>query len=711
MYIKSRTGLVGVLALIALFTAVPAVLADSKVPPVTNLHLSGGGIGSVQLQWDAPSLPSSSTTTIDVYIIKRDGRQIDTIGVVGDNGVVDTTYIDDAPSSQQATYTVIAVDSSGNHSPPTSVSVPAPQGVQSAQPEPIQTVQDGIQSSDLCKSIIPPDVRGANQPTPLEKYGCGAGMNTVNDSGPSHINLLFTSPTVPRPIHDFIQNFLIQIPITLGQEFFLIISALSIWVMDPNTYMGIANLFGQILQAFNGNPNYPSLITFALALGIVTLAWRFFTEQNRKGYKSAGVIIAALTALTLFLSGPVHYMSFAVNKPMQIYSWIEGTITDLTAGTGVSNSQSYGLTVVPTYNGNSIYNSIRKDENTDWLIFQYLPQCAVNFDDYRYVMFNDVTGEHVSWCERFVQLWGNGTKDERDTFKAKLKKANPSVYSYFTSGDQLGRVAEVVTTKATLTIHNLMKALVRLSVFAGEFLLLTEMLFALVWLIASMIGTDNVQFAAARRMRTMFHWIKVPAILLAIGIVEQTAEATVIARLFDHGILLLAGLSFAVELVTLIGLFVVILKLHKEHKAAMERLGAAGSAAGSGARRALGVAAGAVTAGAGAAGFEWLRERAERRRAREGQDNGDGSFYDTHYVPPFDGFGHDGYDRPLLAAGPTAGQGERRQGNDPPPTPDGQNGYRPYIDAESFDDDGILDAEVVDETHLLEAGNDFHGAE
>lgn len=607
---KDHIAQIGLMTALTLFIAASTAVAARRVDPVGNLHLVSGSASQVKIAWDAPRHASTPSATIDEYIIKRDGHKINTLQ--GFNGLVDTSYVDGNPSQQKAVYAVIAVDSHGRRSPPATLNVPAPQGAnpnpQSGGADNSQT--DTIQSSSLCDSIIPPNIRGHNQPTALEAYGCGAGMSAINDSDPGKILGVVSKP---RPLHDATEWF-IQTLVSLGHTFFLLVSALYIWVMSASTYLGVGHLFASILQAFSGNPAKSDLITIAIAIGVVVLGLHMLRDEIRKGMTSAVRIAFVLAFLTIFLSGPQTWMKFAVEKPLGVYSSITSQLTSMSAGSDAS--RGFNLTVHPTFGGNKTYSAVRRAENADWLMWQYLPQCAINFRDFRWVINHDVPGTHTSFCERFVQVWNSGSDDDKDKFKSALKDSNKNVYDFFEGKDQMTRLQYTVVSKAVLTMHNVMKAIMKLSVLAGIFLLLAELLFMVVWLIASLTATDGAKYGAERRIRTMFHWLKIPAVLTVIALVYLVVEAYIISGSTKSGFLWVNGQALILECIVAYATWKYFKNAQRKHHEAMERLGAYREQSSHFLRRAAMVAAGGLGAGAGA---EYMRERSERNRSRRRQ--------------------------------------------------------------------------------------------
>jgi hypothetical protein len=106
MSIRYRMVRLSVIMLSVLFFAVSVASGASSVPPVTNLHMVSGDANHVDLAWNAPSHGSTAGSTVDEYVILRDGHQI--ADLHGFNGMVDTSYIDGSPSSKKGTYAVIA---------------------------------------------------------------------------------------------------------------------------------------------------------------------------------------------------------------------------------------------------------------------------------------------------------------------------------------------------------------------------------------------------------------------------------------------------------------------------------------------------------------------------------------------------------------------------------------------------------------------------
>jgi hypothetical protein len=506
MSFKSGLGLFFVSAIAAFAIAVSPSSAARTVPPVRNLHLTSGSGSLVKIAWDVPSHASASSATIDKYIIKRDGRKLTTLQ--GFNGIVDTSYTDVTPSQKKAIYEVIAVDSTGTRSPPAELSVPAPEGA-SPNPQPSggdDDQSDIVQSSSLCRSIIPKDIRGHNSPTAFEKYGCGAGMNSVNDDSAPKTGPFRPVGSVKRPFHDMFQNFFIQLPVSVGHTCFLLVSALYVWVMSASTYLGIGKLFGGILQALHGNPNFPDLVILALAVGLFSLMLHIWKDDVRKGHASIARIVLAMAILTLFFSGAQTWMRFAVEKPLAVYSGITSQLSSMAAGTDVS--RDFNLTVHPTFGGNKTYNAIRKAENADWLMWQYLPQCAINFGDFQWSINHYVPGTHTSFCEKFVQVWSTSSNDQKDKFTEEVKNANKQVGDFFQGKDQMTRILDSVLSKSVLFMHNVMKGIMKLSVFTGIMLLLAELLFMVGWLLSNLTGREEARYEAERRLRSMFHWLK-----------------------------------------------------------------------------------------------------------------------------------------------------------------------------------------------------------
>jgi hypothetical protein len=719
---KYRLVQLGVMAAVTLFMAASTAVATRKVDPVSNLHLVNGSASQVKIAWDAPKHGSTPNATIDQYIIKRDGHKINTLQ--GFNGLVDTSYIDGNPSQKKAVYAVIAVDSNGRRSPPTTLSIPAPQGAnQSPQPGGGDAQPDIIQSSSLCDSIIPQNIRGHNQPTALEKYGCGAGMSAVNEKDAGKILGVVEKP---RPFHDFFQNVFIQIPVSLGHTFFLLISALYIWVMNAGTYLSVGKLFANILQAFNGNPNMGSLIAIAVAIGVMVLGLNILKDEIRKGFSSFIRIAFVLAFLTVILSGPQTWMRFAVEKPLGVYSSETSQLTSMSAGTDVS--RDFNLTVHPTYGGNKTYNAIRKAENADWLMWQYLPQCAINFRNFQWVINHNVPGTHTSFCERFVQVWSSGSDDDKDKFKEALKKSNKNVYDFFQGNDQMTRILYSVVSKLVLLMHNVMKTIMKLSILPGIFLLLGELLFMVIWLIASLTATDEAKYAAERRIRTMFHWLKIPAVLTLFSLVYLVVEANIISGSTRSGFLWVNGQALLLECAVAYGTYKYLKAAHRRHREAMERLGVHREQSNGWLGRAAGYALAGLTAGASE---EYMRRRAgKNRRERPGTTTAGLPDYDITEHPDFHlleehtgngrGYDTDGYAEEMvnpLQLGRGSGDGRhdgRSDGFDSPSngsgprgphTSPGSGGGTTFDDGQSLYDEPIVDAVVVEDTDVMDRGS------
>jgi hypothetical protein len=637
MFTKYRMFRTCVFTLVILYSAAAVALAARQVDPVRNLRLVSGDVNKVKIAWDEPKHGSTPDATIDEYIIKRNGRRI--ADLQGFHGLVDTSYIDGSPSSKDADYSVVAVDSNGKRSPPESVHVKAPDGASSTPPPAGKDPEDGIQSSDLCSSIIPPDIRGHNQPTAMEKYGCGKGMNSVNDNGPKKV----LGIGVSNPIHKLIQSFFIQLPTTLGQTFWLLISGLAIWVQQAGTYLGIANLFAGILQTFNGDPSWPALLSIGISVGVIVLAVRLIKEQHRQGYISVGIIVAALAILTLLLSSPYRWMKYAVEKPLSINAEISNSLTDMTSGADLG--QQFNLTVHPTYSGKKSNAAIRKQENTDWLMFQYLPQCAVNFNDYRWALTHRYPDSRTTYCEKFLQTWGAGSDKDKDRFKDKLNNANKDVGKFFGGDDQMLRVVYTLIAKACLFFHHILKVVTRLAMYLCGLLLLFEVFAAAIWLIYAMFGTDSSRWVVERRIVSAAHYIKVPLFMTAWGLVELTGAANIASEVFDSGFLAISAALLLWEVLALFVAYSLLKKMHRERKEAMEARGAYREHSSHMGRKALEYGMVAATGAAGASKF--AAARMARKKARGEEPDGFEGPADTSFVFR--------QGQPQLAAGPAGG--------------------------------------------------------
>jgi hypothetical protein len=657
------------LSVVALFCMVAAAAAAAKVAPVTHLHLVNGDANSVKLSWNAPAHASSSTATIDEYIIRRNGHQIEDLQ--GFSGMVDTSYIDGSPSSKDAVYTVIAVDSNGRRSPPARVSVKAPQGADQNTEDPsTKDAADGIQSTDVCDSIIPPDIRGHNNPTGLEKYGCGEGMNAIPDDSAPKTGILHPGGTVKRPFHDLFQNLFIQLPVTLGQYCFLGISAFSAMVMQSKTYTGVSHLFGEILQIFHGNPNYPGLVSLAVALALLYLTLSVIKGEFRKGFISVGWIVAALVILTVFLANPYRSMNAAVNKPLGVFSGITNEVSNMTAGTGVANH--FNLTVNPTYGGNKTYASIRRAEYVDWVMFQYLPHCAIVFRDFTWATTHYYAKSHTTFCEKFLQVWGSDNDDDKDDFKSALEDANKKVYKSFKGDDQISRVINTGIAAVTLAVHNLMKLARNMAIFGCMILLLGELLFSVLWLIYAATGSDSAKLTAKRRILTILHWLKVPVLMLLLMLVQEAVEANIISHLAASlGFFFMSLIELFWDVLILVVAISLLRKEHREHKQAMERLGAYRNDSmglGSKAARLAGTALGGAAAGVAA---EHMADKRKKGKEKAEDAPADSTF-------DFNGFSES---LPLLEAGPSGdNRGSSTRG--PSSSPDNGGDGQPW-DVES----------------------------
>jgi uncharacterized membrane protein len=666
MSFKYRVTLICGVVSMLLAVASTEAYAKRQVPPVRNLTVVNADANQVKLDWDPPSTAGLGGATIDQYIIRRDGHQLTTL--VGFNGQVDSAYVDGSPSQNDAVYEVIAVDSHGRRSPPEEVEAKGSQTSAVNVPKTAQDDQrDVIQGSSLCDSIIPPDIRGHNQPTPLEVYGCGKGMDTVYEDGPDH----FLGVAKPRPIHDIIQSFYVQLPVTLGHIFFLLIHALSIWVLQAGTYMGIGNLFAGILQALNGNPNWPALVSIGISCGILVISWRILKDDHREGYKSVALVVMGLTLVTMLVGSPFTWLRKTVNKPLGLYADISSLSVDLTTNTDVS--RQFNLQVHPTFTGDKNNNAIRKQENADFLMYQYLPACAINFGDYRWAMQHTVPGTNITYCEKFAQVFGDGTKEEQDKLRSDIEDDNKKVSDFYRGGDQMQRVGFAIVSKwFTLLIHNLVKALAKLSIFFCEMLLIAEVFSAAIWLLHSMVGNEAAQEATERRILTMLHYIKVPAVMTILGVLETTIVANVITRTFNFGFLAMSAILSLVELAFAIFLIRQLLKMRRDHKMKMEARNAYRQDTSGIKRRGMEYA----LAGAGAAwGAYKYRDHREHKKKEKG------SRQTREEIPVQDpsGFYTSPADRPALE---THSNGDARHSpNDNPPKP----AYDADADAEEYD--------------------------
>jgi hypothetical protein len=686
MFNKYRIILTCVLSLTALCAAAAAAMAARPVSPVTNLHLVSGDVNKVKLAWNAPKHGSTPDATIDDYIIRRNGHKI--ANLQGFNGMVDTSYIDGSPSTKKSTYSVVAVDSNGRRSPPESVDVDAPKGAAQEPQSTGKDPEDGIQSSNLCESIIPPDIRGHNQPTPMEKYSCGKGMNSVNDSEPGKI---LGVANKPRPMHDVFQSVFIQFPVTMGHTFWLLISGLAIWVMQAGTYLGLADLFAGALQTLNGDPSMPALLSLGIAVGLIVLGLRLIREQHRQGFISVGIIVAALTVLTLLLSSPYKWMRYTVDQPLSWNAEITNTLTDLTSGADLN--QQFHFTVHPTYSGRKSTSAIRRQENTDWLMFQYLPQVAVNFNDYQWALTHNYPGTRTTFAEKFVQVWGTGSDDDKDEFKNKLKDADKDVSKFFNGNDQMQRVAFVVIAKIGLLFHHILKIVTKLALFACGVLLLFEVFAAAIWLIYAMFGTDSSRWHVERRMVSAGHYLKVPLMMTAWGIVELAAAANIVSELFDSGFLAIAAGLLLWEALAIWVAYKLIKKMWRERKEALEARGAYREQSRSLSRKGLEYGMVAATGAAGAG--KYLAAKAAKKKAGEKDEDGN----DVPSDKSFD-FSSLGNTQPLLAAGPAGGYYSQSGNAGPDGSPNGYGGRRPnsppsnYGGGHDFD----IEGEAVDIT-------------
>jgi hypothetical protein len=686
MSTKQRFGLFFVAAIIAVIFAVPAAKAARVVPPVGNLHLVSGDANQAKIAWETPSTSNLGNATIDEYIIRRNGHRIATLQ--GFSGIVDTSYIDGSPSLRKATYAVTAVDSEGRRSPPATLDVPAPQGVLPAPKSP-SGVKDGVQSSDFCRAIIPPNIRGHNQPTAFEKYGCGKGMNSLNESDPSKVNLLIVHTSVPRPIHDGIQT-VMQFLVTVGQEFFLLLSAMSIWVMQATTYLGIASLFAGIIEAFHGDPSFKLIFSIVLMLGLGSLAMRLWKEEHREGYQGIGIIIAAMAAITLLASSPNHWMRNFVNWPLSGYTAIENGLGGITNGRSVT--AGYNLTVHPTYSGDKTNAAVRKQEELDYLMFQYLPHCATNFQDYQWSMSTYVPGERITFCERFVQIWDGDNDKQKDDFKKAVEKENKGNADFFQGKSQLTQALYIGLSKLTLAFHGLMEFVRNMSVLGCEILLLGIYLISLLILLNAVVDRDSSRWTLQQWWMTMLQLLKVPAAMLGITLIQTALEARILTPQDNMGFLFAEFAVFCIDVVLLVAMIWVLRRMHQSYKEKMEARksyreqsslswGKVATAA------ALGTgAAGVATAGAGVAARgannfrKWLLQSDDDQEVPSDMDGRNDDFI----VPQL----------PLLESGPTNGYSDDT--SDDPQTPDNGSGGQ-YFDAEAFAEP------ITDDWRLLEA--------
>jgi uncharacterized membrane protein YgcG len=289
-------------------------------------------------------------------------------------------------------------------------------------------------------------------------------------------------------------------------------------------------------------------------------------------------------------------------------SEVSSLVVNLAHNNGLSHQ--FNMAAQPTFNGDKTANAIRQQENLDFLEFQYLPQCAINFGDYRWAMTHYYPGTRTSFCERFVQVWSNGTDDDKKTFDDALKTANKKVDDFFNENDQMQRIILATVSKwFVLTFHNFFKIITKLSIFVCGMLLLAEVFTAAVWLLNSMLGTDAARQSTERRIITMLHYLKVPLVMSSIGVIEQAAVSRIISAEFDNGFLAISAILVLVESVAVFLAFKFLLKMRHDHKRALEardhyRMQTAGIAS-------RGVQAGLAMFGgaAGATAYSAYRER------------------------------------------------------------------------------------------------------
>jgi hypothetical protein len=665
-------------------------------PEVTNLRLSSGTATQVKIAWDAPSsLPSGAT--VDEYIIRRDGHRIATLQ--GFSNLIDTSYIDGSPSSKDVTYTVRAVDSQGHRGPPASLSVPAPQGAAPAPKQDSKDSQDGIQSSNLCNSITPTSIRGHNQPTAFEKYGCGSGMNSVNDDTGSKINLGITHIDKPRPAHDFWQNFFIQFPITAMQWLFLMMSTLTTWVMQVSTYLGIATAFGGILQTFRGHPDYPALQTLALALGLVVLAFHVAGNRHREGYISTFFIVLSMAALTILLSNINHTMRSAVEKPLGVYTYISNELSGMTQESDLDSLLN--MTDHPTFSGDATNTALRKSIESDFLAWQFIPQCEINFGNFRWATTHYQPGTHVTFCERYVQISGSGSDDGLDQLKSDLKKASPTVAKFFHGDDQGTRVIDTDASKFVQTEHTGLQIPLKTSVFICEMLLISEVFFAVGWLILLAIGRQAQRLTAERRMRTIFHWLAIPAVMTVMGLLVQTVETIVVTHAVDSSFGTLLARLAILDLVAIIAVVMVYRNMRNDHKDKMQQLGSTPRQSNGWGRRALGALGAGVAGGLAGASIEAAHQKKASEKPAPSNKVPTDQTFDVHDI-------NEPGPAQLGSGSPGGGRGPSGNGNRP-------SGGNPSWDAEAdaeeipekqfaltaggspSSDEEITDAEVVGE--------------
>jgi hypothetical protein len=203
-------------------------------------------------------------------------------------------------------------------------------------------------------------------------------------------------------------------------------------------------------------------------------------------------------------------------------------------------------------------------------------------------------------------------------------------------------------------------------------LLLGEMLFSVLWLIYAATGSDGAKLTAERRIRTILHWLKVPVLMLLLMLVQEAVEANIISHLAASlGFFFMSLVELFWDVLILVVAISLLKKEHREHKQAMERLGAYRNDSmglGSKAARLAGSALGGATAGVAA---EHMADKRKKGKEKSEDAPADSTF-------DFNGFSEG---VPLLEAGPS-GDNRGNSTRGPSSSPDNGGGGQPW-DVES----------------------------
>jgi hypothetical protein len=542
--------------------------AAPSVPP-TPTNVAGQvdqTTGDVRLTWKLPP----TLQLIDAYIIYRNDQNVGQ--VTGQAGITPREYTDRPGGNTTLTYRIQSVNSEGTKSARSD-----PYTTSIGPLTPTQTGTSGlaiVDTPNICKGLVVPDLKGHNLPNAQESYACTPGMITV----PDKLSITNQNDWFWLIIAQFVK--LLTVIKTFSS---LVGSGLLSWSTDATSYKGLSGLLGNTIASATGTTTFADAILYAIAASMFAYSLYLLKGQHRKLSIMLMISMLSLVALGYMTNDTQPIVDKAVLFSPHAENYIVGQ-SDKLITDAVGKENLHGLSVTGSYTnysaGDAPLNARRRADNQDWIIHDYLPMCELYTGDSDWSTKTLIPAKsgrpQITWCEALLRMQDgispyadsvtkcsttgsvigsviggivagpggaaaggqaacDGTTDTQFDLVKELAVVNP-VASNVYAGKSWSRVLTAGTTGGASVIHNLNKMALA-AAFAFTALLLGFYVFmSIVALLGGVMGWErSVNFMMEwieRITNTLFRTIRISCLLLLV----YAAETMIYNWTDGHGV-------------------------------------------------------------------------------------------------------------------------------------------------------------------------------